>query len=404
MTGQITVNGLNEGIARISQSIGNYAIQKTNPLIVGIAGASGSGKTVLSKLLQQAWPGSAILAADDYFYGKRYMRKHNLVSFDDPNCVNLQLIAEHLASLKRGEAIQKSIYSFNTGEPEDDLVSFACAPIIFVEGIFVLMEPTRSMLDLTVFVEAGVHGTFWRRIVRDIERTRQSPLDIAGVFINNVYPAYKKFILPTRECAQIIVINDMFPGEMQKILSMQYQLRGCIASPYDAGEYNRILGILAAAGFKSEKKVLQHDKWLVPPSNYDISDEELIRVRAEYLQLDTAHQHLTLTYKTPADSSPRGVLEFSITSEIIDGLIALGYRSGRRRLKKERVMYHKKGINNYEIALDSFITNDDIVHLWLEVRGDTIDDLHQCLKLLSNLGVQQSKFVATSYRSIIALI
>ena len=173
---------LKKGLAAIKQKIKEMKKKTKKPLVVGIAGGSGSGKTTkVAQKIHKMFPGSKILGMDDYFKGKQFMKSIGSDNWDEPRVLDLDLLREHLKLLKDGLPIQKPVYSFRVGE-RNGYVPFEPADLIILEGLFILGQPIFDELDLKIFVEISVHGSLLRRLLRDVGRTGQTEQDIFEQF------------------------------------------------------------------------------------------------------------------------------------------------------------------------------------------------------------------------------
>lgn len=408
----VRTEGLDDGIKYIKVALEAKLSLSSRPVVVGIAGPTGSGKGFLCNRLEQEFSDSTRLAMDNYFLGLKYMALHHVGTFDHPDAVNLRLLANHAAMLASGNAVEEPIYSFTRGEPAQETKTVRPAPIIFIEGLFVLREPLRSLLDMAIFVDAGVHSTLWRRILRDVKRTNQTESQIMHMFLTEAYPGYAKFILPTRASADVIVVNEMFPGEIETVLPKQHQMRMRVADRSHLYDRDRMIGIVLSAGFHEAGRVHQHDVRLIPPRTHNTLGDELLRARTQFSFSRVDDVYCTISYKSPASAAQRGFCEFPITSKIRDALVAIGYRKGRS-LTKNRTIYRPNEDGSCEITLDEFsisrsnasvVTGQEELVIYLEVRSDTEEGLEDCIRRLCDLGVMQSRLTSKSYWDILELI
>ncbi|MDF2730092.1 MAG: uridine kinase [Acidimicrobiia bacterium] len=127
------------------------------PLIVGIAGGSGSGKTTIASSLVDQMNGQVALVQHDAYYRhtpQLSFEDRSKVNYDHPDSLETELLVAHLVSLRSGEPVEKPSYDFARHLRSDEVVIIAPAPVILVEGILVLAEPgLRDELDLKVFVD-----------------------------------------------------------------------------------------------------------------------------------------------------------------------------------------------------------------------------------------------------------
>jgi uridine kinase len=186
---------LERGLSVIKKKVSKM---KKKVIIVGIAGGSGSGKGYVAKKL-----GWKILHADDYYFGKKLNPVHD---YDSPDSLEFGLMRVHLENLKKGKTILKPIYNF-TKQKRVGWKKFHPSKVIIVEGLFVLRQPIKKLLDVKVFVDASTEVRFKRRLARDVKEKRWgNEKQIRKMFFKQAEPMYKKYISRSRRNA--IVINN----------------------------------------------------------------------------------------------------------------------------------------------------------------------------------------------------
>jgi len=184
------------------------------PFVIGIAGGSGSGKTFFLKCFREHFSSNEVclVSQDDYYF----QVAHNMTpeeikvyNFDLPTTVDHQHFEKDIASLLNWEIIYKKEYTFNNPDIVPKTLEIKPAPILIVEGLFILhFREIAQLLDLKIFIEADDNIALQRRIKRDkIERGYSSD-DVMYRWVNHVLPAYNEFLLPYRdECDQVITNN-----------------------------------------------------------------------------------------------------------------------------------------------------------------------------------------------------
>jgi uridine kinase len=148
-------------------------------LVVGIAGATGSGKTTVARRLTEALPrGSVALVQHDSYYRDRSDLSYEArceLNFDHPDSLETPLMVEHLQQLRAGKAVRIPIYDFTTHRRRSDMQRLEPGAVVVVEGILVLADADlRAMLDIKVFVDTDADIRVFRRIRRDIEQRGRS--------------------------------------------------------------------------------------------------------------------------------------------------------------------------------------------------------------------------------------
>lgn len=178
------------------------------PLMIGIAGGSGSGKTYLArKVLAQAGDAAALLSMDQYFRtvdGDRRLDPHD-INFDHPAHLDLEGMVRDLTALRAGKPILAPAYDFATQLQTPRAIPIEPKPVILVEGLFVLAEPVVGIFDLTVFLEVAPDQRLVGRILRDVKE-RGSSLEWAiDRYQRFVRPSYQVFVEPTKQYADVVV-------------------------------------------------------------------------------------------------------------------------------------------------------------------------------------------------------
>jgi len=183
------------------------------PYVVGICGGSGSGKTRILRHLQHELGSENIclLSQDNYYrnHVTKTPEENRYFNFDEPEVIEAEALAADLRHLRRGASVERQEYTFNNLTKSSTTLKFHPAPVIVVEGIFVLHFPEISQqLDLKVFVDVQEHIKFNRRIVRDLEERGYPLEDILYKYVHHVAPAYQKYIAPYRDEADLIMPNN----------------------------------------------------------------------------------------------------------------------------------------------------------------------------------------------------
>jgi uridine kinase len=181
--------------------------------LVGVAGGSGSGKTTLIRALRDRLPSGTVclVSQDDYYHPieKQSTDLNGKVNFDLPEGIDLDLLAADLRTLVSGESIHRKEYTFNQPNLEPKWLEVKPAPVILVEGLFVLHHaPVRELFDLKVFVEASEDVQLQRRLSRDAAERGYGPTDVRYQWDNHVMPAYRDYLLPYRSLCDLHVINE----------------------------------------------------------------------------------------------------------------------------------------------------------------------------------------------------
>jgi uridine kinase len=208
------------------------------PVVIGIAGGSGSGKTtVLQRIIRQFGADPiAVLDHDAYYRDLSHLSPEERAqfNFDHPDALETDLMREHLDRLVEGEAIEKPVYDFTTHTRRDDTETVEPRPVIIIEGILVLAESMlEERMDIKIYVDTADDIRLMRRIRRDIQERGRSIEGILRQYERTVRPMHLEFVEPSKRAADIIIprgghnrvaiqmvmsrIQDLLPGVEQQV-------------------------------------------------------------------------------------------------------------------------------------------------------------------------------------------
>jgi uridine kinase len=182
----------------------------TSALLVGIGGGSGSGKSALAHALVAALgPGRAALLAHDAYYRDGAARSGGaraMADYDVPEALDQALFLQHLGALRAGRSVRPPIYSFTIHRRVGDGVAVLPRPIVVVEGVFLLWDPTvRARLDLRIFLDAPERVRFERRLARDVGERGRTPEAVLTQLATTVREAHHTYVEPTRAMADLVL-------------------------------------------------------------------------------------------------------------------------------------------------------------------------------------------------------
>jgi uridine kinase len=179
------------------------------PLVIGLAGGTGSGKTtVANALIDIAGDNIVILPQDAYYRAQNDLpfEARALTNYDEPSAFDTELLVEQLDDLLRGETIARPVYDFSQHNRSSQTIAVSPCAVIVVEGILVLHDPElRERMSLKVFVDAPPDERFIRRLERDVKERGRSAESVIGQYRRTVKPMHDLFIEPTKQHADLIV-------------------------------------------------------------------------------------------------------------------------------------------------------------------------------------------------------
>jgi len=186
-----------------------------DPLVIGIAGGSGSGKTtVAQEILQRVGRDRiAFLQHDSYYKDLSGLppAQHAEINFDHPNSLETELLTQHIASLRDGKSVEVPIYDFATDSRTSQTFTVKPHRVIIVEGILIFTEATlRNMFDVKIFVDTDPDLRLIRRLERDITERGRSAESVIKQYLLTVRPMHLEFVEPSKRYADVIIPEGGF--------------------------------------------------------------------------------------------------------------------------------------------------------------------------------------------------
>lgn len=185
-------------------------MMRNKPIIIGVTGGSGGGKTSVSKAILSHFPDEkiAMIEHDSYYKDQSHLTFEQRIktNYDHPFAFDTDLMIEHLKSLIKGEAVDIPIYDYTQHTRSDRTYRQLPQDVFIVEGILVLEDKRlRDLMDIKLFVDTDDDIRIIRRIKRDMEERGRSLDSIITQYQSVVKPMYHQFIEPTKRYADIVI-------------------------------------------------------------------------------------------------------------------------------------------------------------------------------------------------------
>ncbi len=189
--------------------------KRSTPLVIGIAGGSGSGKTtVANTILKQVGAENIAYLPHDAYY-KDIITLHEAqrdqVNFDHPDSLDSALMVEHIQFLKAWRSIELPTYDFTTHSRKDETICVLPQAVIIVEGILIFSERAlREIFDVKIFVDTDSDLRFIRRLRRDISDRGRTTASVIEQYLKTVRPMHLEFVEPSKRYADVIIPEGGF--------------------------------------------------------------------------------------------------------------------------------------------------------------------------------------------------
>ena len=180
------------------------------PVLIGVAGGSGSGKTtVVRRIVDAIGAADVIVLHHDSYYrdGSHLpMEERVKVNYDHPDSLETELLIEHLETLLAGRPVEVPVYDFSRHVRRPETRPVEPRPVIILDGILILWEERlRELMDVKLFVDADPDVRLGRRLRRDMEERDRSPESVLDQYMATVRPMHLEFVEPSKRYADVIL-------------------------------------------------------------------------------------------------------------------------------------------------------------------------------------------------------
>ena len=181
-----------------------------DPIIIGIGGGTGSGKTTVAKEVRKHFPEESVVIVhhDSYYLDRSDLAPsmREKINYDHPDSFDNELLIAQLSDLRAGRAIEKPVYDFDTHTRRKETISVRPARIILLEGILVLAEDAlREQMDIKLYVDTDADERFIRRLRRDIADRGRSVDQVIEQYLQTVRPMHLQFVETSKRYADVII-------------------------------------------------------------------------------------------------------------------------------------------------------------------------------------------------------
>ena len=189
--------------------------KNSTPVVIGIAGGTGSGKTTVANVILERVGAESIafIPHDAYYKDLKHLPKaqRELINFDHPDSLESELLVEHLQALREGRSIQVPVYDFTSHSRTEASERIDPHPVILVEGILIFAEQILcDLFDVKIFVDTPPDVRFIRRLERDIDERGRSLESVIQQYQTTVRPMHQEFVEPSKRYADVIIPEGGF--------------------------------------------------------------------------------------------------------------------------------------------------------------------------------------------------
>ena len=203
------------------------------PLIIGIAGGSGSGKSTVARKVAEAIAHSSVAFLDMDAYYRNFahlpLEERKRVNWDHPEAFDTELLVSQVRELCAGRSVDKPVYDFVSHTRSDRTQRVDPADVLVLDGILLFVdEELRALCDVKVFVDADADIRLIRRLKRDVMKRGRMLEEVIAQYLETVHPMHLQFVEPSKRYADVIVPrggHNTIAIEMI-VAKIQHRLRG----------------------------------------------------------------------------------------------------------------------------------------------------------------------------------
>jgi uridine kinase len=180
------------------------------PIVIGVAGGSGSGKTTVVRKIFDAIDDArvTVIEHDRYYRDRNDLRleERAALNYDHPDSLETDLLVRHVRELRAGRSVEAPVYDFARHARKDETETISPRQALIVEGILIYTDPAlRKLMDVKVYVDTDDDTRFIRRLRRDISERGRTVESVIEQYMSTVKPMHLEFVEPSKRYADIIV-------------------------------------------------------------------------------------------------------------------------------------------------------------------------------------------------------
>ncbi|HYE68841.1 MAG TPA: uridine kinase [Anaerovoracaceae bacterium] len=180
-----------------------------NPIVIGIAGGTGSGKTTLINRIKNEFNDEITILSHDFYYKENShlpFEEREKLNYDHPNSFETGLMVEHINQLKEGRPVERPVYDFVIHNRRTETIKVEPAKVIIVEGILIFEnKELLELFDIKVFIDTDADVRIIRRILRDVRERGRSLDSVINQYLTTVKLMHEEFVDPSKKNADIII-------------------------------------------------------------------------------------------------------------------------------------------------------------------------------------------------------
>ena len=186
-----------------------------NPIVIGVCGGTGSGKTTVVQVILERVGAERIayIQHDSYYRDQSHLplEERARVNYDHPDSLETELLVKHVRQLLAGQAVEVPVYDFTTHTRTKRTHRVEPRRVILVEGILIFAEPAlRDLMDVKIYVDTDADIRFIRRLQRDIAERGRTMESVIEQYLTTVRPMHLEFVEPSKRYADVIIPEGGF--------------------------------------------------------------------------------------------------------------------------------------------------------------------------------------------------